>query len=94
MAKSLAAPESQGPDKDEAQMEMLWKPELKHLEMKLCKYNSGNPEKMLEVVRHIMEEADYDALMDAMGDAGKSLKEQLEDGLWADAVAKGKINLA
>lgn len=94
MAKNLAAPESLGPDKDKAQMEMLWKPESKHLEMKLHKYNAADSSKILEVVRHIMEEADYDALMDAMGDAGKTLKEQLEDGLWADAVAKGKISLA
>ena len=93
MAKSLAAPESLGLDMDKVQLEMIWRPESKYLEMKMSKYNASEPNKMLKVVRHIMAEADYDTMMNAMGDAAKDLKTQLEDGLWADAVAKGKISL-
>lgn len=91
--KNLASPVTR-PDLDVAHCaEMIWRPESKYLEMKICLMNSseGKPSK---IVRHVVAEEDYDSMMDAMGDDQKDLKTQLEDALWADAEDKGAISLA
>lgn len=93
MAKLLATPETRA-DIDTAEiMSYAVDPAKKSIDVKIAKRAAGETAPNA-VLRHVISGADYDTLMDAMGDNLKDLKTQLEDALWAELEAKGVVDVA
>lgn len=64
----------------------------KTIEVKICKRAAAETTPGI-VLQWVIRDTDYDALMDAMGDAAKDLKTQLEDALWTELEAKSVIDV-
>ena len=95
LIKSLASPVAQ-PDIDKARlMSVMVEPFNKMMKVQLAKGFEVDSEFVLKSAsNHMISGDDYDALMDSMGDPAKSIKDSLEEGIWAKLVDMGVIELA
>lgn len=95
LIKTLATPISQ-PDIDKTRlMSVSVEPFAKMMKVQLAKgYEDGDNFVVKSASSHVISGDDYDTLMDAMGDPAKSIRESLEEGIWAKLVADGVIELS
>lgn len=94
LVKNLTNPIAQ-PSIDKARlMNVIVDPEKKVMKITLAKGYEDSGEFMVKMVSdHIISGDDYDQLMDASGDPLKTVRESLEEGIWAKLEAMGLIDV-